>query len=98
MALILIADESEILNPRKHVMQTTGYTTAQITGFVDLASLQGEKMSELLHNKADNAIANALGESVQKHRLRVRRSEEESARESDYRRVSATRVEWFLGK
>jgi hypothetical protein len=54
-------------------LQTAGYTAVQITGFGDLASLPGEKMSELLDNKADNAIANALGESLQKHRLRVRR-------------------------
>lgn len=54
-------------------LQTAGFTIAQITGLGDLARLPDEKMSELLHNKADNAIANALGESLRKHRLRVRR-------------------------
>lgn|GEM_PF-1856477 len=51
-------------------LQTSGYTTEQITGFGDLAILPDEKMSELLHYKIDNAIANALGETLLRKRKR----------------------------
>jgi hypothetical protein len=54
-------------------LQTAGYTTAQIIGFGDLTKLPDEKMSELLHNKIDNAIANILGESMQKQHRRVKK-------------------------
>ena len=54
-------------------LQVSGYTAVQIAGFGDLARLPDEKMSELLHFKADNAIANALGENLQKPRPRVKK-------------------------
>ena len=55
-------------------LQTAGYTPAQITGFGDLLNLTDERVSELLHHKADNAIANALGEKLQKQpQRRVRK-------------------------
>jgi hypothetical protein len=54
-------------------LQTAGYTAVQIAGFGDLATLPDEKVSELLHKKADDAILKALGESLRKHRLRVKR-------------------------
>lgn len=54
-------------------LQTAGYTAAQISGFGDLLKLTDEKVSELLHHKAENAIANMLGEKLQKRKHRVRK-------------------------
>lgn len=54
-------------------LQTSGYTPSQITGFGDLAKLPDEKMSELLQHQIDNAIANMLGEKLQKQKRRVRK-------------------------
>ena len=53
-------------------LQTAGFTAARIVGFGDLTKLPNEKMSELLHNRMENAIANMLGESLQKKHLRVK--------------------------
>jgi len=44
-----------------------------ITELVDLAAIPSGKMSELLRHKAEEAFADALGESLQKHHLRIRR-------------------------
>jgi hypothetical protein len=50
-----------------------GYTAAQITGLGDLTAIPSEKMSELLYHKAEEAIANALGKSLQKYHPRIRK-------------------------
>ena len=49
-------------------LETAGYTTAQITGLGDLASVPSEKVSELLRRKALDAVAR----SSIKRRVRVR--------------------------
>jgi hypothetical protein len=49
-------------------LETAGYTTVQITGLGDLASVPSEKVSELLRQKALDAVAR----SIIKHRTRVR--------------------------
>jgi hypothetical protein len=54
-------------------LQTVGYTKTHISGLGDLAAVSSERMTELLHGKAEEAIANALGESLQKYHLRLRR-------------------------
>ena len=54
-------------------LQSAGYSAEKIAGFGDLSALPDDKISELLHKKADNAMAKALGDSLQKHHLRVRR-------------------------
>jgi hypothetical protein len=44
-----------------------------MTGLGDLAAIPSGKMSELLHHMAEEAFADALGESLQKYHLRIRR-------------------------
>lgn len=54
-------------------LQTVGYTSAEITRLGDLVALPPETMSTLLHRKAEEAIADALGKSIQRHHPRVRK-------------------------
>lgn len=54
-------------------LQTAGYTAAQIAGYGDLAALPSEAMNSLLHEKTELAIANIIGESLQKHPPPVRK-------------------------
>ncbi len=54
-------------------LQTVGYSETEITRLGDLAILPSETMTVLLHQKAEEAIAEAVGESLQKYRLRVRK-------------------------
>lgn len=54
-------------------LQAAGYTAAQITGYGDLAALPSEAMNSLLHEKTELAIANIIGESLQKHPPPVRK-------------------------
>jgi hypothetical protein len=49
-----------------------GYTPRYIPGLGDLAALRSELMSELLHRKSEEAIANALGKSIQKYHPRIK--------------------------
>jgi hypothetical protein len=67
-----VADEL-LRSGRLVFLQVAGYTEAQITGFGDLLKLTDEKVNELLHHQAENAIANALGEKIQKHKPRIKR-------------------------
>jgi hypothetical protein len=53
-------------------IEVAGYTAAQIAGFDDVAGLPSETMSSLLQQKAELAIANALGETLQKRKRRVK--------------------------
>ena len=52
-------------------LQTMGYTATEITRLGDLAAVPPETMSALLHSKAEGAVARALGESIQRHHVRV---------------------------
>jgi hypothetical protein len=68
------SDADELLRSGRLVfLQTAGYSSEQIAGFGDLAMLPGEKIIELLHGKADDTIHKALGESLRKRRLQVKR-------------------------
>lgn len=54
-------------------LQTVGYTPVQISGFGDLAALPFETMRSLLDQKAELALAKAVGKSIQKYHPRIRR-------------------------
>jgi len=54
-------------------LRTVGYSEAEIAALGDLAVLPPETTSALLHRKTEEAIAEALGESLQKYHLRVRK-------------------------
>ena len=53
-------------------LQTVGYTAGEITDLGDLASLSPETVGTLLHRKAEEAIAEAVGRSLRKRHLRVK--------------------------
>jgi len=55
-------------------LQTVGYTPAQITGYGDLAALPSETMRSLLDQKAELAIAKAVGKSIQKYHPRIKKT------------------------
>jgi len=54
-------------------LQTVGYTEAEISSLGDLAAVPSEKISELLHSKAEDAIAKALVKSVKRYHPKVRK-------------------------
>jgi hypothetical protein len=54
-------------------LETAGYTAAKITGLGDLAALPLETMSTLLHRKAEEAVAKALGEPPKIRKLTRRK-------------------------
>ena len=54
-------------------LQTVGYTASKIAGLGDLTTLPSERMSELLRRKAEEALAETLGESVRQHHPQTER-------------------------
>jgi hypothetical protein len=69
-----IEKANELLRSGRLVfLKTVGYSVTKIEELGDLAILPSETVSALLHQKAEVAIAEALGESLQKHRLRARK-------------------------
>ncbi len=54
-------------------LQTVGFTASEIAGLGDLTTLPSERMSELLRRKAEEALAETLGESVRKHHPQIER-------------------------